>query len=84
MLQVTVYGPGCARCFETERRLRMAVERLGIEAEVRTETDFAAMAKAGALTTPAVAVNGTMRSTGRIPSEDEINGWLAETSSAAR
>jgi small redox-active disulfide protein 2 len=79
MLKVTIYGPGCARCFETERRVRMVVERLGIEAEIRKETDFAAMAKAGALTTPAVAVNGMLRSSGRIPNEDEIHDWMAET-----
>lgn len=84
MLRVTVYGPGCARCFETERRIRTAVERLGIEAEIRKETDFAAMAKAGALTTPAVAVNGKLRSAGHIPSENEIESWLTEAPVEAR
>ena len=82
MLQVTVYGPGCARCFETERRVRATAERMGIVAEIRKETDFVAMAKAGVLTTPAVAVNGKLRSAGHVPSEDEIERWLTETSAA--
>ncbi len=84
MLQVTVYGPGCTRCFETERRIRMVLERGGIEAEIRKEPDPAAMAKAGVLTTPAVAVNGKLRSTGHVPGDSEIESWLTEAPVEAR
>ncbi|MGI9103311.1 MAG: thioredoxin family protein [Terriglobales bacterium] len=77
MLNITIYGPGCAKCHETERRVRHVVEQTGIEAEVRKATDFAEMAKAGVLMTPGVAVNGVVVSSGRIPDEDEIRAWLA-------
>lgn len=77
MLNITVYGPGCAKCKETEKRVRHVVEQSGIEANVVKASDFADMAKAGILTTPAVAVNGAIKVAGRIPSEDEIKGWLA-------
>ncbi len=76
MLNITIYGPGCAKCHETERRVRHVVEQSGIQAEVRKATDFAEMARAGVLMTPGVAINGVIVSSGRIPSEDEIQSWV--------
>jgi small redox-active disulfide protein 2 len=76
MLNIKVYGPGCAKCKETEKRVRHVVEQSGVEATVTHATDFAETAKAGVLMTPAVAVNGVVKLSGRIPSEDEIRSWL--------
>jgi small redox-active disulfide protein 2 len=76
MLSITIYGPGCAKCSETERRVRHVVEETGAQAVVKKATDFAEMAKAGVLTTPAVAVNGAIKVAGRVPAEDEIRAWL--------
>ena len=76
MLNITVYGPGCARCKETEKRVRHVIEQSGVEATVSHATDFAEMAKAGVLMTPAVSVNGVIKSAGKIPTEDDIRGWL--------
>lgn len=76
MLNITVYGPGCARCKETERRVRQVVEQTGVNAVVTKATDFAEMAKAGVLSTPAVSINGEIKVAGRIPSVDEIAAWL--------
>lgn len=71
MLNITVYGPGCAKCKETEKRVREVVEAFGVEANVRKATDFAEMARAGVLMTPAVAVNGVIKLAGRIPEASE-------------
>ncbi len=76
MLTITVYGPGCAKCKETEKRVRHVVEQSGIAANVTHATDFAEMARAGILMTPAIAVNGVVKSSGRVPSEDEIRNWV--------
>ena len=76
MLKITVYGPGCAKCQETEKRVRHVIEQAGVEATVLHATDVVEMAKAGILMTPAVAINGVVKSSGRIPSEDDIRGWL--------
>lgn len=76
MLNITIYGPGCAKCHETERRVRHVVDQCGVDASIRKASDFAEMAKAGILITPAVAINGLIRSSGRIPSEDEISAWI--------
>ena len=76
MLNITVYGPGCAKCKETEKRVRQVIERAGIEANIKHGTDFSEMAKAGVMMTPAVAIDGVIKKAGSVPTEDEIAGWL--------
>ena len=76
-MTITIYGPGCARCYETERRVRHVIEQAGITADVRKASDIVELAKAGILATPAIAIDGKVVSSGRIPSEDEIKGWIA-------
>jgi hypothetical protein len=53
------------------------VEQSGTQAELEKISDPMAMAKAGVLLTPAVAVNGVLKTAGRIPSESEIRSWIA-------
>lgn len=79
MLDIKVYGPGCAKCRETEKLVRHVVERSGIEATITHAADFAEMAKAGVMMTPAVSVNGVIKKAGNIPTEDEIRSWLSIT-----
>ncbi len=76
-MRIIVYGPGCARCHETERVVRHVVEELGIPATLEKVSDYLAMAAAGILATPAVSVDGVLKVTGRIPKADEVKGWLA-------
>ena len=75
-MKIVVYGPGCARCHETERVVRHAVERLGLTAEVQKVSDFREMAVAGVLATPAVTVDGVLKVSGRIPKSEEVEAWL--------
>ena len=46
---ITVYGPGCARCYETERVVRNVLAELQHDADLRKVTDYQAMASAGVL-----------------------------------
>jgi small redox-active disulfide protein 2 len=73
---ITVYGPGCARCYETERVVRHALAELQQDADVQKITDYQAMAAAGVLATPAVSIDGVIKVSGRIPKVDEVKSWL--------
>jgi len=66
------FGSGCPRCFETERRARQAVKLAGIEAAVTHVTDVRALAQRGVLATPAVAIDGTVKLSGTLPSVQEL------------
>jgi small redox-active disulfide protein 2 len=80
MKTVQVFGPGCARCKQTEQLVRIALKELGLEAgvEVVKVSDYQAMAAAGVMATPAVAIDGVIKTSGRIPALAEIKGWLKE------
>ncbi len=67
MKTVQVFGPGCARCKQTERLVRIALKELGLEAEVVKVSDYQAIAAAGVMATPAVAIDGAIKVSGRIP-----------------
>ena len=71
-MKIAVYGPGCARCKQTEEIVRQDVAQSGVDAEVNKVSDFAAMAKAGVMATPAVEIDGKLAIRGRVPSVSEI------------
>ena len=76
MKEIKVYGPGCQKCHLTEERVKKVVAAASVEATVEKVSDFAVMAAAGVLSTPAVAVDGVVKLAGRVPTEDEIRSWL--------
>ncbi len=72
MKKITVYGPGCMKCQKTEAIVRQVLAETGVEAVVEHVTDLQAIAAAGILTTPAVAVDGVMKLKGRVPTAEEL------------
>ena len=77
MRKVEIFGPGCSKCKFVEKRVAETVEELGIEAEIRKITDISEMTERGIMLTPAVAVDGKLKSEGRIPTREEIKNWLS-------
>ena len=73
---ITVYGPGCARCYETERLVRNVLAELQHDAVLQKVSDYKAIAAAGVMATPAVAVDGLVKLSGRIPTREEVRAWL--------
>jgi len=82
MINIEVFGPGCARCAATKDAVRRAMEVVGVEAVLTHISDPKEMAKNRVFFTPAVRIDGEMRSTARAPKVDEIAEWLR--ASAAR
>lgn len=75
-MKVTVYGPGCARCQQTAQIVQQVLEERGIAVELDKVSDYAAIAAAGVMATPGVALDGRLVSTGKLPSRTEIESWL--------
>lgn len=71
-MKIEILGPGCPRCHETERRVINALAKAGKDAEVTHVYDLKEIAKRKIMFTPAVAIDGEVKISGRIPSEDEI------------
>ncbi len=78
MLNVKVLGSGCANCQRLERETRAALDEAGIAYELTKVTDFADIAAYGVMQTPALVMNETVLSSGRIPSRPQIAAWAAD------
>jgi small redox-active disulfide protein 2 len=76
MKTVNVYGPGCAKCNQVAELVKKAIAETGVAAELVKVMDVREIVMAGVMTTPAVSVDGVMKATGRVPTLDEIKGWL--------
>ncbi|WP_031480308.1 thioredoxin family protein [Maridesulfovibrio frigidus] len=75
-MKIQVMGPGCSKCAQAEKVVREAVAESGVDAIVEKITDFQDIASFGVMSTPAVAVNGAVKITGRCPSKKDVLSWL--------
>lgn len=75
-MKITVYGPGCAKCKQTEDLVRRVVAEIGVETEIAKVSDIKDMITAGIMSTPAVAVDGVVKVSGRVPKADEVKQWI--------
>ena len=75
-MEIKVLGPGCAKCDKTEKLVKEALSEAGVAANVEKVTDIMQIAGYGVLGTPAVVVDGDVKSVGKIPSKENIISWL--------
>ena len=75
-MKIEVLGTGCARCNTTEEIVKQAVLEAGIEAEVVKVKDIREIAKYGVMVTPAVVIDGELKSEGKIPDLEEVLEWI--------
>lgn len=77
-MEIKVLGPGCAKCEQTEKRVKEAVAEAGVTADIEKVTDMMKIAGYGVFGTPAVVVDGQVKSVGKIPSKDDLKSWLTQ------
>lgn len=76
MKDVKVYGPGCKRCDTAEAMVKEAAAEAGIGVSVEKVTDPRAIAMAGVMATPGIAIDGKLVHAGGLPSESALRKWL--------
>ena len=76
-MTIQVLGPGCRRCAALHKNTIAAAEQLGLDTPVETIHDYAEMARLGIMSTPALAVDGRVISSGSVPSVDLVRQLLA-------
>jgi small redox-active disulfide protein 2 len=75
-MDIKVLGPGCPKCQQTEKIVKDAVADSGIDATVEKVTDVMEIAGYGVFGTPAVVVDGEVKSVGKIPKKQDVLGWI--------
>lgn len=73
---IKILGIGCAKCNRLEQLSREAVAELGIEATFEHVKEMDEIIAYPIMTTPALVVDDEVKVSGRIPSKDELLGWL--------
>ncbi|HET6787697.1 MAG TPA: thioredoxin family protein [Aquabacterium sp.] len=76
MLTVKILGSGCANCKKLEAVAREAASAAHIEAEFIKVTDMKDILAYDILSTPALVINEKVVSSGRIPSQADVQAWL--------
>ena len=76
-MEIQICGPGCASCDQTLKTVEAALAASGKTASVSKVTDFQEMAKLGIFSTPAVVIDGQVKCVGRVPSQAEVEEWIA-------
>jgi small redox-active disulfide protein 2 len=77
MTKIQVLGPGCQKCKALAARAEQAAQELGIAYEIEKVTDINAIIEFGIMSTPALAVDGTVKVSGHVPSVDRIKELLS-------
>ncbi|MEJ2187784.1 MAG: thioredoxin family protein [Gemmatimonadota bacterium] len=76
--KIQVLGTGCPKCQKLEENARAAIQELGLDVAVEKVTDIAQIARMGVMMTPALAVDGHVRSTGHLLSVSQVKTLLSQ------
>ena len=75
-MKVQILGTGCPKCRKLAELAEAAVAEAGVDAEVVKVTDINEIMEFNVMVTPALAIDGEVKSAGRIPKPEEIKDWL--------
>lgn len=76
MKKIQILGTGCPKCKKLAESTEEAAKSLGLEYELEKVTDITAIMGFGVMMTPALAVDGQVKVTGRVPSVAELKKML--------
>jgi small redox-active disulfide protein 2 len=77
-MEIKILGPGCLKCDQTEKIVREAVTEAGVVADIEKVKGAMEIAKYGVFGTPAVVVEGEVKSVGKVPTKEEIQTWIKQ------
>ncbi len=77
MKKIQILGTGCPKCKKLEENAEAAAKELGIEFEIEKVTNINDIMKFGVIVTPALAIDGQVKSIGKVVSPDEIKKMLS-------
>ena len=73
---IKILGTGCAKCNRLEQLTKEIVAEMGLTATFEHVTEIQEIMAYQVMSTPALVIDEVVKAAGRIPSRDEIAGWL--------
>ena len=80
-MKIEILGTGCPKCTTLAANADKAAKNLGVEYELCKVTQIADIMKRGVMMTPALAIDGEVKSVGKVLSEAEITSLLTSAMS---
>ncbi len=75
-MKIEILGTGCPKCRALADNARVAADKLGLPYELVKVTELREIMKRGVMMTPALAIDGAVKSNGKVLSEAEITTLL--------
>jgi len=76
MKTIEILGTGCMKCKRLMKNVEVAVKEMGIDAEIKKVDDITEIMDRGVMLTPALAVDGEIKVSGRVADVAEIKRIL--------
>lgn len=77
-MKIEILGMGCPKCKQLFENVENAVSDLGIDAELVKVEDMDKITDYAVMVTPALVVDGVVKSAGKVSTVDEIKGLLQQ------
>jgi len=75
-MKIEILGMGCPKCKMLYENAKKAVSETGVQAEVLKVEDMDKITNYGIMMTPALVIDGKVKTTGKIPGAEDIKKWL--------
>jgi small redox-active disulfide protein 2 len=74
--KIQILGPGCAKCVKLAENAEQAAREAGVEYEIEKVKDIKKIGEFGVMMTPAIAIDGVVKSVGKVLSPEDIKKYL--------
>lgn len=75
-MEIKVLGGGCKKCGVLYENIQKVLKKTGIEADIVKVEDMSEIMSYGVMSTPAMVVDGEVKSVGKVLNEKEIEKIL--------
>jgi len=75
-MKIEVLGTGCPKCMQLLSNVQAAVAETGVEAEISKVEDITEIVAYGVMLTPALVIDGEIKTVGKVPAAEEIKALL--------
>lgn len=77
-MKIEILGTGCVKCKKTKEIIEKILAKTGKKAEIVKVEDIETILNYGVMVTPAVAIDGEVKLSGKVPDEKEVRKWVID------
>ena len=75
-MKIQILGTGCPKCKQLAENAENAAKELGIDFELEKVTSITDIMSFGVMMTPALVVDGEVKTTGKVPTIEAIKEFM--------